>query len=134
MGLSSNSFSVGATCLICVTSLVLSAIMYTLLASPCQVLASSFCISAAHNPWGGTCASFSGRSRSMQSSLRKSSTESSFRLCTTSSGLPSIRARMIFAFGSLDAEVLGLSVKTLSDIADGNRIIGVISHVAELRE
>ena len=37
-------------------------------------------------------------------------------------------------FGSLDAEVLELSVRTLSNMADGNRIIGIISHVAELRE
>ena len=37
-------------------------------------------------------------------------------------------------FGSLDAEVLELSVRTLSDMADGNRIIGIISHVSELRE
>ena len=37
-------------------------------------------------------------------------------------------------FGSLDAEVLELSIRTLSDMADGNRIIGIISHVAELRE
>jgi exonuclease SbcC len=37
-------------------------------------------------------------------------------------------------FGSLDAEVLELSVRTLSDMADGNRIIGIISHIAELRE
>jgi exonuclease SbcC len=37
-------------------------------------------------------------------------------------------------FGSLDVEALELSVRTLSDMADGNRIIGIISHVAELRE
>jgi exonuclease SbcC len=37
-------------------------------------------------------------------------------------------------FGSLDAEVLELAVRTLSDMAGGNRIIGIISHVAELRE
>lgn len=37
-------------------------------------------------------------------------------------------------FGSLDAEVLDLSIKTLSNMADGNRIIGIISHVADLRE
>jgi exonuclease SbcC len=37
-------------------------------------------------------------------------------------------------FGSLDADVLELSIRTLSDMADGNRIIGIISHVAELRE
>lgn len=37
-------------------------------------------------------------------------------------------------FGSLDSEVLELSVRTLSNMANGNRIIGIISHVAELRE
>ena len=37
-------------------------------------------------------------------------------------------------FGSLDAEVLDLAVRTLSDMAGGNRVIGIISHVAELRE
>jgi exonuclease SbcC len=37
-------------------------------------------------------------------------------------------------FGSLDAEVLELAVRTLADMAGGNRIIGIISHVAELRE
>ncbi len=37
-------------------------------------------------------------------------------------------------FGSLDIEVLDLSMKTLSDMAGSNRIIGIISHVSELRE
>lgn len=37
-------------------------------------------------------------------------------------------------FGSLDGDVLELSVRTLSDMANGNRTIGIISHVAELRE
>ena len=37
-------------------------------------------------------------------------------------------------FGSLDAEALELAVRTLSDIAGGNRIIGIISHVTELSE
>jgi exonuclease SbcC len=37
-------------------------------------------------------------------------------------------------FGSLDAEVLELAVRTLSDMAGGNRLVGIISHVAELRE
>jgi exonuclease SbcC len=37
-------------------------------------------------------------------------------------------------FGSLDAEVLELAIRTLSDMAGSNRIIGIISHVAELRE
>ncbi|MCL2359673.1 SMC family ATPase [Candidatus Bathycorpusculum sp.] len=37
-------------------------------------------------------------------------------------------------FGSLDGEALELAVRTLSDIAGGNRIIGIISHVTELGE
>ncbi|MDR1216977.1 MAG: SMC family ATPase [Oscillospiraceae bacterium] len=37
-------------------------------------------------------------------------------------------------FGSLDAEVLELAVRTLSDMAGDGRVIGIISHVAELRE
>ncbi|MDR1916336.1 MAG: SMC family ATPase, partial [Synergistaceae bacterium] len=37
-------------------------------------------------------------------------------------------------FGSLDTEVLELSVRTLSDMTGSNRIVGIISHVAELRE
>ncbi|GHV50128.1 nuclease SbcCD subunit C [Synergistales bacterium] len=37
-------------------------------------------------------------------------------------------------FGSLDAEVLELAVRTLSDMTGGGRVIGIISHVAELRE
>ena len=37
-------------------------------------------------------------------------------------------------FGSLDSEVLDLAVKTLSETAGADRIIGIISHVAELRE
>jgi exonuclease SbcC len=37
-------------------------------------------------------------------------------------------------FGSLDPDVLELAVRTLSEMAGGNRIIGIISHVAELRE
>lgn len=37
-------------------------------------------------------------------------------------------------FGSLDTETLDLAVRTLSDMAGGTRIIGIISHVAELGE
>ena len=37
-------------------------------------------------------------------------------------------------FGSLDGEALELAIRTLSDIAGENRIIGIISHVAELSE
>jgi exonuclease SbcC len=37
-------------------------------------------------------------------------------------------------FGSLDAEVLELAVRTLSDIAGSGRVIGIVSHVSELRE
>lgn len=37
-------------------------------------------------------------------------------------------------FGSLDSEILELSIRTLSDMAGSNRIIGIISHVSELKE
>jgi len=37
-------------------------------------------------------------------------------------------------FGTLDADVLELAVRTLSNMAESGRIIGIISHVAELRE
>ena len=37
-------------------------------------------------------------------------------------------------FGTLDAEVLDLAVRTLSGMAGGDRVVGIISHVAELRE
>lgn len=37
-------------------------------------------------------------------------------------------------FGSLDEESLNQAIKALSDLADGNRMVGIISHVAELKE
>jgi exonuclease SbcC len=37
-------------------------------------------------------------------------------------------------FGSLDEEALELAVRTLAEMAGPDRIIGIISHVAELRE
>jgi exonuclease SbcC len=37
-------------------------------------------------------------------------------------------------FGSLDSETLDLAVRTLSGMAQGSRVIGIISHVNELRE
>jgi len=37
-------------------------------------------------------------------------------------------------FGSLDTETLDVAIKTLSEMAGVNRIIGIISHVNELRE
>jgi exonuclease SbcC len=37
-------------------------------------------------------------------------------------------------FGSLDADTLELAVQTLTNMAGGSRVIGIISHVAELRE
>ncbi|MCL1816316.1 MAG: AAA family ATPase [Clostridiales bacterium] len=37
-------------------------------------------------------------------------------------------------FGTLDAQVLDLALRTLSDMAGTNRLIGIISHVSELGE
>jgi exonuclease SbcC len=37
-------------------------------------------------------------------------------------------------FGSLDAESLDLAVRTLIDLQATGRMIGIISHVAELKE
>jgi exonuclease SbcC len=37
-------------------------------------------------------------------------------------------------FGTLDGEVLELAIRTLSEMAGADRIIGIISHVSELRE
>ncbi len=37
-------------------------------------------------------------------------------------------------FGTLDENLLSLAMQMLSKLADGSRLIGVISHVAELRE
>lgn len=36
-------------------------------------------------------------------------------------------------FGSLDEESLEQAMNTLYDLTEGNRIVGIISHVAELR-
>ena len=37
-------------------------------------------------------------------------------------------------FGSLDEEALNQAMKALSGLAEGNRLVGIISHVAELSE
>jgi exonuclease SbcC len=37
-------------------------------------------------------------------------------------------------FGSLDDESLSLAISTLKDLAEGDRLVGIISHVAELKE
>jgi len=37
-------------------------------------------------------------------------------------------------FGSLDAEALDLALGTLRGLQQGGRLVGVVSHVAELRE
>lgn len=37
-------------------------------------------------------------------------------------------------FGSLDEESLRLAIRTLSDLTEGNRLVGIISHVSELKE
>ena len=37
-------------------------------------------------------------------------------------------------FGSLDSESLRQAMAALTGLADGNRLVGIISHVAELKE
>ena len=37
-------------------------------------------------------------------------------------------------FGSLDEEALSKAVRALSDLAEGDRLVGVISHVADLKD
>lgn len=37
-------------------------------------------------------------------------------------------------FGSLDEEALGQAMKALQQLTEGNRLVGIISHVAELKE
>ena len=37
-------------------------------------------------------------------------------------------------FGSLDEESLDQAIRALSDLTEGNRLVGIISHVAELKE
>ncbi len=37
-------------------------------------------------------------------------------------------------FGSLDSDALELALKTLTALTEGNRLVGIISHVSELRE
>lgn len=50
---------------------------------------------------------------------------------------PGIKPDTVFideGFGSLDDETLRLAVKTLDDLSGGERLVGIISHVAELKE
>ena len=37
-------------------------------------------------------------------------------------------------FGTLDSETLGQAYRALADLSEGNRLVGIISHVAELKE
>ena len=37
-------------------------------------------------------------------------------------------------FGSLDSEALSKAYNTLASLTEGNRLVGIISHVAELKE
>ena len=37
-------------------------------------------------------------------------------------------------FGSLDSEALSKAYQTLAGLTEGNRLVGIISHVAELKE
>lgn len=36
-------------------------------------------------------------------------------------------------FGSLDADTLDQAMKALTELAESNRLVGIISHVGELR-
>lgn len=50
---------------------------------------------------------------------------------------PEIKPDTVFideGFGSLDDEALRLAVKTLDDLSGGERLVGIISHVADLKE
>ena len=37
-------------------------------------------------------------------------------------------------FGSLDEEALNQALKALKNLTEGNRLVGIISHVSELKE
>lgn len=37
-------------------------------------------------------------------------------------------------FGSLDSETLSKAYQTLAGLTEGNRLVGIISHVSELKE
>jgi len=37
-------------------------------------------------------------------------------------------------FGSLDSESLAQAIKVLSQLSQGNKLIGIISHIDELKE
>ena len=53
------------------------------------------------------------------------------------SSAPAIKLDCMFVdegFGSLDEESLKQAIKALSEIGGGNRLVGIISHVSELKE
>ncbi|MGN1105480.1 MAG: AAA family ATPase, partial [Huintestinicola sp.] len=53
------------------------------------------------------------------------------------SSVPAIKLDCMFVdegFGSLDEESLRQAIKALSEIGGGNRLVGIISHVSELKE
>lgn len=53
------------------------------------------------------------------------------------SGVGGIQIDTMFVdegFGSLDEAALSQALKALANLADGNRMVGIISHVAELKD
>ena len=64
--------------------------------------------------------------------------EKQFRFrCVVQAGSGSVRMDAMFideGFGTLDENALRNSLQVLSDLADGKRLIGIISHVHDLEE